>query len=79
MNIKFKNAVGKSISNLVSVAYFKNGEWRLYDHFAGYRVRTKKKANNLIEEVAGEMHVRKENVKLVEVTSLITKRRNFNV
>lgn len=76
MNIKFKNVLGKSVSNLVSVAYFKSGAWRMYNDFAGYKIRTKKQADNLIEEVAGEMHVRKNNIRLVKITSLIAKQLN---
>jgi hypothetical protein len=73
MRIKFNyyiNGLGKYD---VCAAYFKAGKWRIYNDGAHYSVKNSKEANNLLQEVAEEMHVVIKNIKLVKATHVYFK------
>jgi hypothetical protein len=68
MKILFKDYIGWSDGkHLVCVAYFKNGRWRIYEG-SSYDVRNAKTAKELIDEVAEEKKVKRQNIKLVKPT-----------
>lgn len=73
MKIDFCNA-RKAGKNLYSVAYFKNGAWRIYDRdLSEYKIKSVNKAKNLLKEVSGEKNVSIRNVKIVELTHLVAR------
>jgi hypothetical protein len=65
MKIKFKYYIPHIGKRWVCVAYYKSKHWRIYDNGAHYAVKSQKQIDNLIGEVAEEMHVSRENIKIV--------------
>lgn len=72
LKIKPKNVVGHP--DYFCAAYFKNGEWRIYDrNFAMYKLRSEKSKAELISEVASEKRVSLKNIKIVKLVNFVCK------
>lgn len=68
MRLKFNFYIHDLGKYDVCAAYFKAGKWRIYNGGAHYDIKNQKEANNLLQEVAEEMHVAIKNIKLVKAT-----------
>lgn len=68
MRIKFNYYIPNLGKHDTCVAYFKAGKWRIYNYGSDYSVKNQQQANDLLQEVAGEMHVAFKNIKLVRAT-----------
>jgi hypothetical protein len=66
MKIKFKYYFPHFSEKWVCVAYFKAGKWRIYDYGSSFLLKKNKDVVDLLDEVASEMHVRPNKIKIVK-------------
>lgn len=73
MKVNYSNFIDYGEEDLVHIAYFKKGKWRIYGSASAYAVADISEFSDLIGEVMEEHHVSRKNVKIVKAKYVMFK------